>query len=282
MTEQNRGRIFGSITEAVSRRLTGGPAKVDGFVFEKKGGEWRYRVDSKYFNADREPKVMPVKPQYDTISGVEICGNPHIIIRQESAASPRNPNRPTVSDFKDRTFLEVDNVGVNSPTEVTAYVINVFVFPAISVDLTFAAQTLGGKRESTKIIDAIPYSFNDGEINLRGTAPGNFNGLAYVAHLRVPVDLRDYFGKPKQIGEFEKQQPTLRDTAADSISLKMFNGLFREKLNGIGREVSDVRGQAVTGILLSPIKTHYKLADNILTLGPNPEGEVLIAATYLV
>lgn len=62
---------------------------------------------------------------------------------------------------------------------------------------------------------------------------------------------------------------------------------YRQRLNELLAEGKiylsrGVLGSPVKGVILSPIKVHYRLEDNFLSLSGDPNGELVMAATYLV
>ena len=57
---------------------------------------------------------------------------------------------------------------------------------------------------------------------------------------------------------------------------------MKGSLESIGNEVAEKRGMQVKGVVLSPIRAYCRIQDSIASIGFDPKGELLVAATYLV
>lgn len=287
------------------------PTPIPGFTFsKKKEGEWVYSVDMQYRNGRRNFQLMPVNPQYEILRGVELLGYPHVITHEKMARCPRTEEAgtkglPTVDDLTDEEFYrknlesealteyldppigEISVSGhVSSPIEIHPYAKNVFMFPSISVDYTYGIQNLGRKSLTAVITDAKPRAFNKGMIIL-SKEQTDFDGLAYVAHVRVLANFRDYFESPREMREFNGKLPSSDQFNGEriigkSLTHELFNKFFALYLDQIGQQVEKKRKMNVKGVLLSPIKTNVRMSDSGLTIGCSPEGEFVIAASYLV
>ncbi len=260
-----------------------GQPQIPGFVIKKDDkGRTVYGPDEKYWNAQLAFREMPVAPEYDVIRGVVLKGAPHVTSQRNTASNPRNTDLPTVPELKGRQVAQVEAEVVRSQLETTAYASNVFIFPVIMVDSTFAEQPIAEQAGKTTVEDSVPLAVSDGKIMLNRAMEGDIEGLAYVAHVRKPVDLRDYFRKARDMDGFTGEVSTLRNASEGRLPNEIFNEIFRERLERIGTQVSELRGTPVKGILLSTVKLNYRIADRILDMGFDPRGEMIMAASYLV
>lgn len=269
-------------------RFRGYPPLPDGFIKGDKRDT--YRVDPIYIEADRTFQEMPVKPEYEILTGLELLDAPHIVTGEETAANPRNPKLPTLPQLLDKTYylkqispklrsrasIDARDV-VTCPIELRPAAGNVFIFPIVEVQHVQAIQTLGEKRNRLEIMGpAIPQAVRDGKL-ISDEIASDLEGLAFVTHVRVPLDLRQFFTKPADLKR-AKGGLSVRDVTGKSI----VRDVFKDKLEAIGEKVSEVRNKPVRGILLSPITVNWRLADAIMMIQTDPQGELIIAASYLV
>ncbi len=292
------------------------PNDVPGFIVSRDPAKgWVYSVDKQYINGHRKSQLMPVNPQYDIVRGVELLGHPRVSVYEEMARSPRSEEAgtrglPTVDQLKDEKFYtesilpirgslgydwlkkefgnEKDRISghISSLVEILPYADNVFIFLSISVSYTHGIQFLGDSNDRLIVKGARPLAFVNGRFVLSAEAE-EANGLAYVGHVRVPVDFRDYFKSPINMREFKGELPTTKEvpverTRETGVAYDMFRELFKEKLEQIGQQVEEFRKMHVKGVLLSPIKLNSRMSDSGLSIGYSPEGELVIAASYLV
>ncbi|MCK9186115.1 hypothetical protein M0P48_01615 [Candidatus Gracilibacteria bacterium] len=252
---------------------------------------------------NRIPKVMPVEPNYEVIENVELLGPPRVVSHEEIAANPRNMNLPTIEQLQTPNFYEgtvipqkaltpqwrSEELGTDldrhsqdvlSPVEAHPFTTNVFVFPALNVSFTCAVQPLGQATEGVVMRNSTPSRFANQHLDIGSKMEEKSAGVGYVAHIRVPVDLTEYFRTPDDMKNFNGAI-TGQDPNTDLAS-SIFENLFRGKLERIGAEVETKRKRPVIGVLLSPITVHSRIADNILSLARDPEGEFIVAATYLM
>ncbi len=291
------------------------PSDIPGFQLSRdpeKG--WVYSIDKQYINGYRKSRVMPVNPQYDVVKDVELLGHPRVIVYEEMARSPRTEGAgtkglPTVDELLQEQFYEErvsskvlgydwrrkefgkdsDSISdqISTPVEIHPYASNVFIFPAIKVSYTQGVQVLGQKSDRLTIRgDFSPLPFVNGRLVLF-SEPQETNGLAYVGHVRVPVDLRHYFKSPRDMGNFTGELPTSKDVSVEKarmtdLAYDLFNRLFKEKLEQIGQQVEENRKMHVKGVFTSPIKLNRRLSDSGFSIGTDPEGELVVVASYLV
>lgn len=89
------------------------------------------------------------------------------------------------------------------------------------------------------------------------------------------IDFRDYFSHPPEMDNF------YWDYTVDGIANVIFEKYFREQVIEKAKDIQDIMSVEIKGILLSPITPVIR--DNLLiAMRPNPNGEVLIGASYLV
>lgn len=269
---------------------------------------WQYDLQKDAYTLDpqflgqghRILKVMPVECDFPVMKGVEILGPPCVITHEESAAHPRNMTIPTIDQLLDVDFyhgtimpqvlssdlhrqalgdnlarLSQDCVG---PIEIHPFATNVFLFPSLQASFTYAVQFLGQQYDNKLCLFHAPVRpFRNGQIDIGSQLKeGPIQGVAYVTHLRIPVDLSTYFETPPEIESFNGI------ISRSSSALDLFDSLMRDHLESIGNEVAEQRGMPVKGVVLSPISVHYGYSDSISSISPNPQGELLVAATYLV
>lgn len=289
------------------------PKDIPGFELYKdpeKG--WVYRAID--FRKDHRSSVlMAVNPKYDVLREIELLGYPRVMVHEQMAKSPRteevgsvlpsldelmneqyylnllsSPKGPLYEyDWLQREFRDYEERNkisgyISSPIEIHRRNQNVFIFPGIVVEYTHALQFFG-KSDRFWIKGAGLRKYEKNKIDLF-SEPEEIDGLAYVAHVRVPVDFRDYFKTADEVGKFgalPDSEKEIDEASYVSLAYDIFNKLFKEKLEIIGQKVEEVRKCKVKGVLLSPIKSIIHIADNILTIGSDPEGEMVIAASYL-
>lgn len=275
--------------------------KIDGFIVES----GTYRVDPVYKNAERTFKVMPVAPEYGIVSGVRLLGSPIVVVHEELAESPRDMRPPKLSELTDVAYYRAHIMSealsakgisqneqnpVSSPVEIRPYATtrpyatNDFG-PVIYVQYTHAIQRIQSKKSGVETSKgALANAFRNGTIRVDEPAGGLFKGLAYVAHVRVPVDLRTIFPTPKAVDDFKGNLSLTAYTGEgqSKLSRDIFVEYFRSKFEQIGKQIEAVRNTPLKGILLSRISVQYRIADHIMTLGADPKGELVMAASYLV
>ncbi len=278
------------------RKIMGKPNDIPGFTLRKDPKQgWVYSVDEKYIGGNRSTRLMPVNPQYEVVRGVELSAYPQIVTHEEVAANPRNENLPSVDKLTDENFhkgrvspasggLFPDRV--SGPVELHPYADNIFVFPVIRVSCTYGTQPLNGKTDGFGLRGVTPISFREGRLVLFED-PEDVDGLAYVSHVRVPSDFRSYFNSPRYVDNFTGRLPVSREAlsqrgTSDRLAYELFNDLLKEKIEQIGQQVEELRKMPVKGVLLSPIKADRHLHDAMMTIAYDPEGEFIVAASYLV
>lgn len=185
-------------------------------------GDPTYIVDSRYTEAQKRQNNFPVAPEYNVVTGIEILGGPQMISHESPAACPRGTDLPPVTLLEDTDYYQSQIMPsqtsqltadlpegsryISSPIESVAYATNVMEFTVLNVQYAYGIQPIRTTGEGVSIKDATAYRVRDGEIKLT-EAEEDLSGLAYVAHLRVPVDLRDIFLSPVEAESFKGSLP---------------------------------------------------------------------------
>ncbi|VVB90999.1 Uncharacterised protein [uncultured archaeon] len=275
---------------------------IPGFVYTKdaKTGKQSYQINPHYIDADRTPWEMPVNPDYEILKGVNLRGAPKVVICNEAAASPRNPKLPTITQLEDTNYYKehlmtqhfnrsgiapaIEQKVITSPIESRPFAKNIASSPAIGVEYAYGVQIIeeGSKELEIKGHWPTPYpvAVDKGKIDINNHKASKLEGLAYVAHVRVPVNLYEFFDSPKEDTKNFNGELTIYDETRDQKTQQIFEELFQPKLEKIGKQVEDLRERPIKGILLSRVDLDYQF-DNNLTSNYK-KGELVIAASYLV
>lgn len=261
-----------------------------------------YTLDPQFLGqGHRILKVMPVVCDFSVMKGFEILGSPCVITHQKSAANPSNTTLPTIDQLLDVDFyhgiimpqilssawhsqalgdalvqrLSQDCVG---PIEIHPFVMNIFSVLDLAASFTYAVQPLGQQRgNNLALFYASVRPICNGQIDIRSRlTKGPIHGVAYVTHLSIPVDLSKYFSTPRDIENFNGI------ISRDPLALNLFELFMKDHLESIGNEVAEQRGTQVKGVILSPVTVHYMSSCSAAGISPDPQGELLVAATYLV
>lgn len=242
---------------------------------------------------------MPFNRPYEVLPGV-IHNTPRVVIREFMASDPRSQPHPTLTELLDPAFYnkllkptQIYNKFSQSPNKrkERRLISPIEATPFFSnedsshikeiVQYVYAAQDIVTDGDGLKLNwSTNPRSVHDGKIELVNPSKSEFEGVAYVAHARAPIKLSDFFPTPKDMKSFRGELPLSKEEAALEKYQKaqeMFEKLFQPKLEEIGKQVRDVRKKPIKGILLSPIVPHCRFTDSV----PDPEGELVIAASYL-
>lgn len=259
-----------------------------------------YQVDPNYINAHRSTLEMPVNPDYDILDHVAVLGMPRMVVHVEVAANPRNESLPTLTQLTDNQYYRItylpDHIGssgmdygsrerqIPGPIEMRPFATNIFIFPVVEVQYTYAVQSIH-EQSAFEIKGTAARPFRRGKIHAGELLDDTFRGLAYVSHLRIPVNLKTFFQSPKEIEEFNGYVPFSGNLSGEQniVADGIFHTLFKNRLEHMGNLLSELRKEPVKGVILSPISAEYKYADNIMTgFAPDPQGEFVIAASFLV
>lgn len=255
-----------------------------------------YMVDPLYIDADRKPIVMPVNPDYQIRSRGILLGSPRVIIGDHFPENPFSRHLPALTSLLDTRYYRLNfmsgDIGyaelaqkVASPIEIRPRVVadDVLGNPFLDVQYTYGVQFLhDNPNRGMRLRGAKPRVVHNGKIEAEKAATNDFEGLAYVAHVRVPTDLSKFFQTPRDLKDFTRDVPFSAEEASERAR-EIYHDVFNPKLETIAQQVSEMRKQPVKGIVLSPITPNSGFKNDIYTGKPiNPQGELVMAASYLV
>jgi len=264
---------------------------------------------------DEEVRYALAHPEeFDVLAGIEkitdfgvykeaeLLGPPMIIYHEERSQTESSKNRPTLGELMKHEFYEENiftrearplvstssytsriKAMLTSPVEVSFRKDRGEVFFTVGeqkVSYSQAIQLVGKGKKGVSVNGAKHYEAIDqksyrSKVRYFKFAQENAKGVVGVSVFTVRTDLSKYFPSPKDLRSFEGK------LNREYMARKLYRKLFREKVYRDARILEKTKGVQINSIVLSDIKVNTHLIDNLITIGTDPLGECLLAATYL-
>jgi hypothetical protein len=232
---------------------------------------------------------------YDIIKGIELIGSPIPIFYEELARCPRNTKLPKLKKllnpkfyqkrFYDKTVkLAAESLGenktlvesvVSSPVNINHIKGNVFVFLAELANYKQAVQFLRRSENGFSVRGEEPNKYISGKF-LYERCEDRLEGLVSVEIFSQPVDFRKYFETPEKLYEWHQNPESSLYVIQDVLDS------LKKNVEDKAKEIEKTKNVSIKGILLSKIKPEVRMVDNIFTISPNPYGNLVLGASYLI